>query len=379
MKTITLTVNGQEQKARVSPRTSLADFLREDLNLTGTHLGCEHGVCGACTVNLNGAPARACITYAIACDGANIRTIEGFDDDILMGELRTSFSENHALQCGYCTPGMMITARDIVQRLPEADEQRVRVELSGNLCRCTGYVGIVDAILEVKSKWDGRPDEIEATPVKIETVTPQPAKSKSKSTAASPIGGKMTRLEQSFTVGHPREKVWALFEDLPKVAGCMPGASLAGAPVDGHVDGSITIKLGPIRADFAGEADVENNASDYTGIIRGAGLDKGHSSKAHGEVHYALKEIENGDATQVDITIAYALTGPLAQFSRAGIVSSFVEQMTKTFAVNLETRISGKDVDTSAPVSTELNVGSLMFSVLKSYFQNFFNKLFGKT
>jgi aerobic carbon-monoxide dehydrogenase small subunit len=148
-KTIALTVNGQRIEAQVEPRTHLADFLREQLNLTGTNLGCEHGVCGACTLEIDGAPMRSCITYAVACDGATVRSIEAFDDDPVMEQLRQAFTAEHALQCGYCTPGMLMTARDIVTRLPDADEARIRKELSGNLCRCTGYMGIVSAIKRV--------------------------------------------------------------------------------------------------------------------------------------------------------------------------------------------------------------------------------------
>ncbi len=149
MKPTALTVNGKRVTASVEPRTHLADYLREELRLTGTHLGCEHGVCGACTVLIDGEPGRSCITYAVSCDGADVRTIEGFDNDPVMAQLRKAFTEEHALQCGYCTPGMLVTARDIVLRLPDADEPRVRRELSGNLCRCTGYMGIVAAILRV--------------------------------------------------------------------------------------------------------------------------------------------------------------------------------------------------------------------------------------
>ena len=149
MKEVRLIVNGRPVAARVEPRTSLADFLREHELLTGTHLGCEHGVCGACTILIDGAPARSCIAYAVACEGADIRTIEGLDEDPIVTELRAAFTAEHALQCGYCTPAMLVTARDIVLRLPEADEARIRRELAGNLCRCTGYLGIVRAILRV--------------------------------------------------------------------------------------------------------------------------------------------------------------------------------------------------------------------------------------
>ena len=158
---LSLTVNGRPVEAAVEPRMHLADFLRDVLRLTGTHLGCEHGVCGACTVLIDGAPARSCIAYAVTCDGADVRTIEGFDHDPLMQALRHSFTRHHALQCGYCTPGVLITSHDIVQRLPEADEARVREELSGNLCRCTGYVGIVEAVGAVLA---GPPPRADGTP-----------------------------------------------------------------------------------------------------------------------------------------------------------------------------------------------------------------------
>lgn len=152
MTELTLKINGEDVTADVETRLSLADFIRDHRRLTGTHLGCEHGVCGACTVLMNGEPVRSCITFAVVADGTEITTIEGFDDDDPMTQLRQAFHENHALQCGYCTPGMLVAARDIVTRLPDADEDRVRLELAGNLCRCTGYVGIVNAILSVIEK-----------------------------------------------------------------------------------------------------------------------------------------------------------------------------------------------------------------------------------
>jgi carbon-monoxide dehydrogenase small subunit len=147
--TIALSVNGETFELQVEPRQSLAEVLREDLLLTGTHLGCEHGVCGACTLMIDGAPARACIALAIACEDREIRTIEGFANDPVMAQLRQAFTGEHALQCGFCTPGMLATAYDIVTRLPGADEARIRRELGGNLCRCTGYAGIVRAVRRV--------------------------------------------------------------------------------------------------------------------------------------------------------------------------------------------------------------------------------------
>ena len=149
MQPVSLIVNGEKVDSHAEPRTHLGDFLREDQRLTGTHLGCEHGICGACTVLIDGVPSRSCIAYTVACEGREVRTIEGFGDDAVMAQLRSAFNLEHALQCGFCTPGMLIAARDLVLRVPDADERRVRVEMSGNLCRCTGYRGIVRAILSV--------------------------------------------------------------------------------------------------------------------------------------------------------------------------------------------------------------------------------------
>ncbi|TWA64195.1 carbon-monoxide dehydrogenase small subunit [Azospirillum baldaniorum] len=148
-KTISLVVNGTRVEASVPPRQHLGDFLRERELLTGTHLGCEHGVCGACTILIDGEPARSCITFAVACDGRSITTVEGLDDDPVAAELREAFSAEHGLQCGFCTPGMLVAARDVVLRRPDADNPAIRTAMSGNLCRCTGYVGIVNAIRRV--------------------------------------------------------------------------------------------------------------------------------------------------------------------------------------------------------------------------------------
>lgn len=149
MITISLTVNGEAVEAAVDARTSLADFLREQLHLTGTHIGCEHGVCGACTIHLDGDSARSCITLAAACDGRDVKTIEGFETDPQMEAIRAEFSKEHALQCGYCTPGMLMTSHDLVTRFPGLDEADIRREMSGNICRCTGYQGIVRALRNV--------------------------------------------------------------------------------------------------------------------------------------------------------------------------------------------------------------------------------------
>jgi carbon-monoxide dehydrogenase small subunit len=141
-----LCLNGTAVTDDVLPRLSLADFLRERRNLTGTHLGCEHGVCGACTVLVDGEPARSCVMLAVACDDREVRTIEGFAGDPVMEALRRSFHQCHGLQCGFCTPAMLITARDLILRRRAGCEREIRDGLAGNICRCTGYTNIVTAI-----------------------------------------------------------------------------------------------------------------------------------------------------------------------------------------------------------------------------------------
>jgi len=148
MTAIRLHINGAEIADDLPPRTSLADYLRERRNLTGTHLGCEHGVCGACTILIDGEPARSCLTLAVACDGCRVQTIEGFAADPAMTALRDAFHRRHGLQCGFCTPAMLITAHDLIRRGRAGSEAEIRQGLAGNICRCTGYTNIVAAIAE---------------------------------------------------------------------------------------------------------------------------------------------------------------------------------------------------------------------------------------
>jgi aerobic carbon-monoxide dehydrogenase small subunit len=143
---ISLDVNGERVDAQVLPRLNLADFLREQLQLTGTHLGCEHGVCGACTVRVNGEIVRSCLMLAVQAHGASVQTIEGLSDSGEVADLQAAFRDRNALQCGYCTPGMLMAAQDWLKRQVEPDRERIRQHLSGNYCRCTGYQAIIDAV-----------------------------------------------------------------------------------------------------------------------------------------------------------------------------------------------------------------------------------------
>jgi aerobic carbon-monoxide dehydrogenase small subunit len=157
---IALTVNGERVSQRVDARKTLVDFLRDDLALTGSHVGCEHGVCGACTVRVNGEIVRGCLMLAAQCDGAKVETIEGLSDDGEIADLQTAFEQRNALQCGYCTPGMLIAAQDLLKRAKEDKQvpsrEAIREHLSGNYCRCTGYQAIVDAVEAVAQARAGK-------------------------------------------------------------------------------------------------------------------------------------------------------------------------------------------------------------------------------
>jgi carbon-monoxide dehydrogenase small subunit len=383
MKQLRLTVNGKPVALTIEPRIHLADLLREKIRLTGTHLRCEQGVCGACTVLIDGRPARSCITYAALCEDASITTIEGLENDPITVRLRRAFSLDHGLQCGFCTPGMLVTARDIVMRFPNADEARIRLELAGNLCRCTGYAGIVRAVQRVLAEMAGieRSEEVRrelplapvgARPGKQESSQhtaplPRPAAQRAEAiSAVTPfgLGSKKPNIQmkKSFRVNSPREEVWRFLADVSEVASCLPGARLNGPPVDNFVTGQLSAKLGPITASFSGQARIERDDETYSGMISGGGQDAHAASRAAGEIEYRLVAIENQAATQVDLEIRALMAGPLAQFGRSGIVDDLTKRIVEVFARNLEAKMSGRGEQ--VVLQTSLQAGSLLRNVM---------------
>ncbi|UFS75617.1 2Fe-2S iron-sulfur cluster-binding protein [Tardiphaga sp. 37S4] len=396
MNSVELTVNTRAVKRDVEPRTSLADMMRDTLDLTGTHLGCEHGVCGACTILVDGVPTRSCITYAVACDGADVTTIEGLDDDEIAGELRAAFTREHALQCGYCTPGMLVSARDLVKRLPDADEKQIRIGMSGNLCRCTGYVGIVRAVQSVISERRARdiaPEPDAGRKVLgpagsghngcVSSQKLMPAKPVVSGPAAAvvpldiPDFTPSTTLEQQFTVAHAPAKVFALFDDIAAVASCLPGATLVGTPRPERVEGAIRVKIGPISANFNGAARVERNEADLAGRILGIGSDQRSRSTTQGEIRYRLVPQDDGAATRVELSIGYSLTGMLAQVGRSGLVRDLAARLVAEFAGNLDRRLSG-DVTSAPSAAADLNGVSLILGLLRERATNVVRRLTGR-
>ena len=392
---IALDVNGTPVQGDVAPRTNLADFLREQLLLTGTHVGCEHGICGVCTVEINGEIARSCITYAVSCDGTQVRTIEGFDDDALMDRLRQAFTQEHALQCGYCTPGMLIAARDLVRRKARLSRPDIRTEMSGNLCRCTGYMGIVSAIERVmaehtyslasvprESTWlgpapgpvdgavarDVAPDAeriIARRPAPKDHVPVSPRKPVQVTVGNMEDVAGAVRLTQSFVLDHPRDAVWQLMSDPQAVARCMPGASLDGPPQDGAISGHIQVTLGPIAATFAGQGTVAQFPAEYRQIIEGHGGDRKSGSRVQGSIDYRLSAVtgdNDREATRVDVATSYALSGLLAQLGRSGLARDLARRVGETFAQNLDAQLH--DPGSTAPSQVPASGLSLLLAAM---------------
>lgn len=363
---VSLTVNGRPVEATVEPRTSLADCLREQLHLTGTHVACEQGVCGACTLLVDGRPVRSCITWAVSCAGADVRTIEGFDTDPQMQQLRDAFSREHALQCGFCTPGMLMTAHDIVTRLPGCDESRVRHELCGNLCRCTGYTGIVRAVCSVASA-QGAERQAEPTPAPPLPLfepehlagpgEPTPA-ARTQAPSASEPGAMIT--EVIVVHGCGPDRLWALLSDVAAAASCLPGARVD--QVDGQkVSGAVAVAFGPIKAEFVGEGTLGLEESARRAVIRGSAVDARSRTAAKATISYRVEpDGERADAARLVVAMDYEVQGPLAQFSRSDLVRSLVGHMLRDFGRNLEARVAGRAVT----AGTRLNAFALVWGWL---------------
>lgn len=369
--TIRLTVNGEACTATVPARTQLAEVLRDHLDLTGTHLACEQGVCGACTVMMNGKPVRSCITYAHACDGAVIETIEGHRGDPVMDRLRDAFSRHHALQCGFCTPGMLATARDIVARFDDPDEATIRHELSGNLCRCTGYVGIVAAIRDVAGQRraeGGRAERPAPAPTpqargftRFDPLPPEAAPAPAATAARVSDEGGATVVRRDFTLNHPPETVWALFRDPRSVAPCIPGATLDSVEGD-RFAGAVEIRFGPIRARFGGHGTFRNDDATREGAITGQGDDKLGKSRVRGDLGYAIAPGVDAASSQVRVELRFGIEGMLAQFNRPELVAGFVDYILAQFAANCDAVLAGG----AAAPARRLSVFAMLWAVLKA-------------
>ena len=373
---LTIEVNGRPVSGEAEARTHLADFLREELLLTGTHLGCEQGVCGACTVFVDGRPVRACLTLAHACEGGSVRTVEGFDDDPLMVQLRAAFKARHALQCGFCTPGMLASAYDIVRRLPDADAARIRRELSGNLCRCTGYQGIVAAVEAVLAEG---PAAAALQPGPRRAAASRPVAANSAETArtfasaaptlafegfpaADALTGAAT-LTRTVAIAAPPEAVWAMIENPAEIAAALPGAVLDSHGEDGTLTGHLAVALGPMTARFDGQGAMRLDPQARTGEVRGAGQDRLSRTRLAAVLTFALADDGDG-GTRLSLDTIYALNGPLAQFGRPALVAAAADRILAQTADALARRARGEMSD-APPTPERLGGFGLLVGMLR--------------
>lgn len=354
MNSVTMRVNGRPVTAAVEPRTHLADFVRDHLLLTGTHLGCEHGVCGTCTVLLDGEPTRSCLTFAATCGGADIRTIEGLEDDPVAIRLRVAFSAEHALQCGYCTPGMLVTATDIVRRLPDASDDGIRLELAGNLCRCTGYNGIVRAIRRVLD------ERLNIEPI-ARPVLPQKsfgAAVLGQVTLVSPTG---SGLHQRLCFDVAPAELWQALRDPALIASCVPGAEAT--VQDGVITGAMVVALGPVRARFGGQATVNYDDATRSGQVQGGGQDQGSGTRLNASAAFRVLAVDAGSMLEVDID--YTLRGTLAQLAKGRVVDLLAGEIAGAFASNLAARLRGEAAPPARPLSAVMLAAKIIRAWLR--------------
>jgi aerobic-type carbon monoxide dehydrogenase small subunit (CoxS/CutS family)/carbon monoxide dehydrogenase subunit G len=370
---VTLTVNGSEVTVSLPARVTLSDALRDHLGLTGTHVGCEHGICGMCTVLVDGEAARSCLLFAVQLDGAEITTVEGLGRQDDLHPLQESFGRHHALQCGFCTPGFLMSSYDLLSHEPDVRREDLPAELSGVLCRCTGYRNIVDAVDEVADAHrDGLPGPINCG--KRALVGRSPAGSSGSGASA------VEALESREADGHPEQislpsgqptididvtsrleagpaQVARVFGDVRLLARCLPGAELTDELGDDWYRGRARIALGPVRLSFQGTAHIVEQ-SDERIVMRAQGRDSGGGGAQAGIVMIASPADEG---TLLHAQADVFLTGRIAGFGRslAGDVS---RRMFEDFARALDRAAAGEEPDAGArpPSAVTLLMSTLL-------------------
>jgi carbon-monoxide dehydrogenase small subunit len=373
---VSCTVNGTPVTIQVPPRLTLADALRDRLGLTGTHLGCEHGVCGMCTVLVDGAAARSCLLFACQLDGSEIVTVEGLGTPDDMHPLQEAFSRQHALQCGFCTPGFLVSGYDLLAHRPGIDAGELPAELSGVLCRCTGYRNIVAAVAEVARRYPqgipgprncaprggmralaaragGAPGAApgpawqngqnqqngQASGAGRTTGTGEPAPP---AEVVLPGGEPTVRVEVTHLLAAAADQVWAVLADTSLTARCLPGAELTEDLGGDRYRGRVRVSLGPIRLSFAGIADVtQRDPAARRMRVLAQGADAG-GGQARADIR--LLAVPAGPAgpagpgderTRLTAEAAVYLTGRVAQFGRA-LAGDVSRRMFEQFASAVE-------------------------------------------
>jgi aerobic-type carbon monoxide dehydrogenase small subunit (CoxS/CutS family)/carbon monoxide dehydrogenase subunit G len=348
---VPLTVNGTEVTLDVEPRLTLADALRSSLGLTGTHLGCEHGVCGACTVLIDGRAARSCLTFAVQARGAEVTTVEALGSPDELHPLQEAFRRHHGLQCGFCTPGFLMSAYELIGDGGELDEHRVRAELSGVLCRCTGYRGVVEAVREVAERHpDGLPPprNLGAPLALVHGPPPAPAPAapaEDEVDAAAidlspPQGEPNAKVEVATAIGHSPEEAWELLRDLPRAARCLPGVELTEELGDDTWGGQAALHVGPLRFRFRGAARVlerDDEARRLRAVAAGEDVSGGG---VRADLEFEARPAEGG--AEIAARARLYLSGRAAGFGRS-VVGDVSRQLFADFGRCVESTLAGDE------------------------------------
>ena len=357
---VSFTVNGKSATVHVSPRVTLSDVLRDHLGLTGTHVGCEHGVCGMCTVNIDGEAARACLVLACQVDGSEILTVEGLGTPDELHPLQKSFSEHHGLQCGFCTPGMLMSAYDMLKNEDVSSKEDIAKEMSGVLCRCTGYRNIIDSIADVAEKYpDGPPvpQNIESEPLINRSGgadgTPRiPVSAGSEVKSRDVIILPNSEPTMDFTIESQmtsnKQDIWPITEDTETLAACLPGAELIEDFGNDKYVGRMQVALGPIRLKFIGDVHVIERDEDK-GVVRALVEAADQSSgSVQAEVTLSLTPSEAG--TKIHANARVYLTGRIAQFGRS-LAEDASRDLFERFTQRLDSVAQGEEIQSENPPS----------------------------
>lgn len=354
---IAMTVNGTDVRMSVPARVHLADVLREHLGLTGTHLGCEHGVCGMCTVLVDGAAARACLLFAVQCEGAEVLTVEGLGTPDEQHPLQQAFSAHHGLQCGFCTPGMLMSSYDLLDAGPDGTAiapEELPEQMSGVLCRCTGYRGILAAVADVAAQHpDGLPGPRNcAERTLVGRGGRQPTATQGDDDAQGPAevalptevqvsgGAPSATVEVRSELAAPIDKVWEVLDDFDKLARCLPGAELLEVLAGDRYRGRATVALGPVKLSFEGLAQiVEREPADHRMRVLAQGADAGGSA-TQADIRLHAEPAPGGTVLRADAELF--LSGRIAQFGRA-LAGDVSRRLFEQFAAAVEeTALTGR-------------------------------------
>ncbi len=371
---VEFSVNGTPVSLRIPPRMTLADVLRDQLGLTGTHIGCEQGVCGMCTILVDGEASRACLLFACQVDGSELTTVEGLGKPDDLHPLQESFGRHHGLQCGFCTPGFLMTSYDLLDHEPDVQREDLAAELSGVLCRCTGYRNIIDAVDDVACNYrEGLPEPKNLghrTLIGRSPVAMTGARDESTAAAAAvridgvrpdeiqlPTGEPTMSVDVTSTLESSIEDVGRVFSDVRLLVRCLPGAELTDELGDEWYRGRARVALGPIRLSFNGLAHLLVHESDRMHVL--AQGNDASGGQAQAEIQFLA--VSDGTGTRLQADARVFLVGRIAGFGRS-LAGDVARRMFEDFATAVDQAARGQEpsADAKPPSAFRILIATLL-------------------